>query len=305
MARPKKVKVDRRRPAGCPWTISLGGVARRVRAGLALLLRCVIVAAVMIAIAGALIYGYMRVGESSYFMVRPDSILVTGLSRLSRAEALKAAGLDAPVNNLTLDTAKAKEGLKALPWVAEAEIGQTWPDGLSLDVTEHSPRAIVSLDGLYYIDRHGLPFKRLDPGELSDLPIITGLTVDDLTGGGPLVRDALDEIFGLIGRLEARDDEFKASEIAEYHYDPDRGLTLFTRGTRLEIKVGLGGHQKKFWRLGRVMAHLRREQLTEGLAYVNLEYPMRVTVSYRGQPPLARGEERAGGGRRPDPNTVI
>ncbi|MDR2368807.1 MAG: FtsQ-type POTRA domain-containing protein [Deltaproteobacteria bacterium] len=230
-------------------------------------------------------------------MVHPQSILITGLSKLSRAEVLEAGGLQNSLNNLTLDTTKVINNLKTIPWIENAEISQTWPSGLSLNITEYKPKAIVSLQHLYFINENGTPFKKLDPGEISDLPLISGFTVDDLSSSGPLVSDALAEIFALIDVLGERDDDYATANVAEFHYDPDRGLTLFAKKTGVQIKVGLGGYSKKFWRLGKVMNHLKKEGLDEGLAYVNLEYPGRVTVSYRpGAAPTAAapGRERRG-----------
>jgi cell division protein FtsQ len=270
------------------WTLKLdmsrlptpGAVIKRV---LKLTMWTIITALTMGVLAALLLIGYLYVSESNYFMVQPQSIFVSGLSRLSRNEVLEAAGLHIAVNNLTLDTTKAINNLKSVPWIKKAEISQTLPNGLSIKVVEYRPKAIVSLEHLYFIDENGTPFQKLEPGEISDLPLISGFTIDELSDSGPLVQDALAEIFALVEVLKDRHDEFKASNISEFHYDPDRGLTLFTRKTGLEVKVGLGGYEKKFWRLGRVITHLRREELLEGLAYVNLEYPMRVTVSYGGQ----------------------
>ncbi|MDR1110248.1 MAG: FtsQ-type POTRA domain-containing protein [Deltaproteobacteria bacterium] len=237
----------------------------------------------------------MYVSKSNYFTVQPQSILVTGLSKLSRAEVLEAAGLHEAVNNLTLDTTAVKNRLKSIPWVEKAELAKSLPDGLSLQISEYRPRAIVSYEHLYFIDAAGVPFKRLDPGETSDLPIIGGLSIDELLNPGPLVQDALGELFALIEVLDGRTDEFRTANISEFHFDHDRGLTLFTRHSGLEIKVGLGGYEKKFWRLGKVMAFLRQEELDVGLAYVNLETPPRVTVSYRGRPsPNAQALGRPG-----------
>ncbi|MDR0620883.1 MAG: FtsQ-type POTRA domain-containing protein [Deltaproteobacteria bacterium] len=229
----------------------------------------------------AIILVYMYVNESDYFMVQPQSIPVTGLSMLTREEVLEAAELQEPMNNLTLDTTKIINKLKATPWVEDAEISKTFPNGLSIKVREYKPKAIVSLQNLYFIDETGFPFKKLDPGEFSDLPLISGFTLDELSNGGPLVKDAFAEIFALVAVLNDRKDDYRTDNVSEFHYDPDRGITLFTKKTGLQIKVGLGGYSKKFWRLGRVTNHLKSEGLDEGLAYMNVEYPKRVTLSYR------------------------
>jgi cell division septal protein FtsQ len=243
-----------------------------------------------------IIIGYMYVNESDYFMIKPQSILVTGLSKLSRAEVLEAAGLQISVNSLTLDTKNVIKKVKEIPWVESAEISQTLPNGLSLKVTEYQPKAIANLQYLYFIDEKGFPFKKLDPTEVSNLPIISGFTFEELSDSGPLVRDGLAETFALIEVLDSRKDEYRTANIAEFHYDRDRGLTLYVKKSGLKVKVGLGDYALKFWRLGKVTAHLKDEDLYGTLAYAMIDYPGRVTVSHR------RGAAANPGGRAAGPN---
>ncbi|MDR3135553.1 MAG: FtsQ-type POTRA domain-containing protein, partial [Deltaproteobacteria bacterium] len=259
------------------WALSLGlpkltSIGILIRSGLKLLILSIIRCIIIIFLLGLILMGYIYISKSDYLMVQPQSILITGLSKLSRTEVLEVAGLNIPVNNLLFDTTNAKNKLKANPWVETVETSKTFPSGLTINIVEYEPRAIVSLNTLYYIDEKGTPFKKLDPGELTDLPLISGFTEDDLASDSPLVRESLMEIFGLVETLGKRRDEFKASNIAEFHFDRDRGITVFTRRTGLQIKVGLGDFQRKFWRLGKVMSFLRREELAEGLEYLNLEY---------------------------------
>jgi cell division protein FtsQ len=165
--------------------------------------------------------------------------------------------------------------------VEKAELAKYWPDGVSVSVTEYEPKAVAALDGLYHIDGRGRPFKKLDPGESPALPIVSGLTADDLLSGGPLVQEGLAEVFRLVELLERRSDEFKLANISEIHYDQDRGMTLFTRDGGLEIKVGSGAFAEKLLRLGRVAAHLKLTGRLGDLEYLNLDCPPRVTGRFR------------------------
>jgi cell division protein FtsQ len=267
--------------------ITIPRIGTLIKKSLKLVLLAVVSFIILAIVSGLLIFGYMYIYKSNYFMVQPNSILVTGLSKLSRTEVLEAAGLYKPINNLTLDVEAAKNSLKTNPWIERAEITQALPDGLSLIIYEYKPKAVVNLDYLYYIDSHGTPFKRLDPGEISELPIISGFFIDELQNGGPLVQDGLVKVFELVNLLQNRTDDFNLANISEINYDPDRGMTLFTKHGGLEIKIGQGAYSQKVWRLGKVMAYLKREELASGLAYINLDCPPRVTVSYRGAAPIS------------------
>ncbi|MDR2442271.1 MAG: FtsQ-type POTRA domain-containing protein [Deltaproteobacteria bacterium] len=231
---------------------------------------------IMILISGLLVAGYFYMSNSDYFMVKPETITVRGLNRVSREEVLTAAGLDQSFNFLTLDVATALRSLKSLPWVERAELSRSFPDGINLEITEYKAKAIVTLDHLYYIDEKGRPFKKLDPGENPDLPIISGFAIDDLLSGSPLVLEGLGEVFSLMEHLSARHDEFRLANIAEFNHDPDRGVTIFTKGGQLEIRVGNGAFAAKLNRLGRVTAHLKLTDRLKKLRYLDLDNPLKV-----------------------------
>jgi cell division protein FtsQ len=228
-----------------------------------------------------MVLGYMHFSKSDYLMARPETILVKGLLRLTKAEVLAAAGLDRPVNIITLNTSSALNSLTSHPWVNRAELSRSFPDSISLEIVEYKPQAIVNIEQLYYIDESGVAFKKLDPGENPDLPIISGFPIDDLMNRGPLFLEGIGQIFSLMGILSQRSDEFNINNISEIHFDPDRGLTLFSRRGGLEIKVGFGSYTEKFARLGRVMAYLKVKDQLAGLFYINLDCPPRVTVRYK------------------------
>jgi cell division protein FtsQ len=250
---------------------------------------------VLVMVSAGMILGYLYLSKSDYLQARPESILVKGLGRLTKSEVLAAAGLDKPVNILTLNTSAALKSLTSHPWVDKAELSRSFPDSISLEVTEYRPKALVSLEHLYYIDDAGRAFKKLDPGENPDLPIISGFNIDVLMNSGPLFRENIGEIFRLMSILAQRTDEFNIANISEFHYDPDMGLTIFTRQGGFEVKAGFGAYTEKFARLGRVMTYLKAKDQLAGLFYLNLDCPPRVTVrykpSYRPQPMQAQGPE--------------
>ncbi|MDR2421853.1 MAG: FtsQ-type POTRA domain-containing protein, partial [Deltaproteobacteria bacterium] len=202
---------------------------------------------VLAALTAILLGGYLYFSKSDHFAVR--RLKITGLGRLTMEEAVKAAGLDRPVNNLAFKARAAADSLASLPWVEEAHVSRILPDGLLVEVTEYKPKALVSLDQLYYLDEKGRAFKKLDPGENPDLPIITGFSLDELISGGPLTKEGLNECFQLMDVLAERTDDFRLDSVSELNYDHDLGLTVFTRRSGLRLRVGFGSYGEKFRRL--------------------------------------------------------
>ncbi|MDR0355150.1 MAG: FtsQ-type POTRA domain-containing protein [Deltaproteobacteria bacterium] len=259
------------------WSFSIGKCFKRA---IKLVLISVCAFSALVIVSFLALVGRSYVHKSNFFIVQPQSILVTGQKKLSRAEVLEAAGLDKPVNNLTLDVDSAINSLKSIPWVDDAKLRQSYPDGLKLTITEFEPKAIVNLEYLYYIDVKGKPFKILERGEVSDLPIISGFAFDDLVSASPLVQDRLNKAFELIDLLAVRNDKLNISNISEINCDPDRGVAVYLRGG-MEIKIGLDGFERKLWRLGRVLSHLEQNEQEMDIDYINLLSPAKVVVKPR------------------------
>jgi cell division septal protein FtsQ len=239
----------------------------------------IVATAALAAVSAGCLYAYYSFSDSDYFLIKRHDI--RGIFRVSRQEVLSAAGLDRPVNTLTFDTQAAVRGLKSLSWVEEADISRApLPDGITVRVTEYKPRAVVSLDRLYYLDGKGRPFKSLEPGENPDKPIVSGFTLDELLNEGPLAGQAVSEVFELMDILDRRSDDWRLDEISEIRRDPDIGVTLFTRRSGIEARLGFGPFAEKAARLGKVTGRLRARGHLAGVTHMNLECAPRVTVRW-------------------------
>lgn len=225
---------------------------------------------------GGLIFGYHYLVNSDYFTVR--KVVLSGLNRVSRDDVLTRTGLNKPANILALKLGPMAADLRSLNWVEDVTITRKLPDTIIVQVEERRPKTLISLGSLYYLDAKGRPFKKVDPKEKPELPIITGFSKSDLMDGNDFVTNDLQEIFSLLDVLAVRNDRFRIENISEINFDPVRGLSLFTRDENIQVKVGVGDYRKKFWRLGRVLANLKIKGRSEGLTYFNLECSPRVIV---------------------------
>ncbi|MDR1045119.1 MAG: FtsQ-type POTRA domain-containing protein [Candidatus Adiutrix sp.] len=234
--------------------------------------------AALAALSAVLVAAYLYVSKSDYFSVK--KVTISGITHSSREEVLAAAGLDQALNILAFDPDEAAGRISILPWVDQVRVARQMPDTVTIEVAEHRPKLLVSIGRLYYLNERGEPFKELAPGENPDLPIVTGFNEDELLSPGPSIRSAMAEVLFLVETLARRNDEFRLDNVSEINYDLVRGLTLFTKNNRLEVKIGFGAYEEKFRRLGRVLAHLKLRGKYEGLVYINLEASPRVTVRY-------------------------
>jgi cell division protein FtsQ len=149
-----------------------------------------------------------------------------------------------------------KRAVEAHPWVRSAEVTRSFPRTVEIRVVEHEPRVLVALGHLYYADGNGDVVKRYTPGERESLPVVTGLTRDQIeTDDGEarsLLRSAIDFLDEVTKKFGTR-----APKIAEVHLDPALGLSFVEADDDLMVVVGHPPFDAALDRLSRVKTHLK------------------------------------------------
>lgn len=196
------------------------------------------------------------------------SITVTGTHRADGADLTRLAGLAEGENLFELDVGAATRAIEGHPWVRTARVTRHFPHGVSVEVEEHEPSALVSLGELYLVDKQGEPFKKLTAGDRLDLPLLTGLGREDYVkqpeATEALLREALEAASGF-------------ERLSEIHLGQGE-LTVFT-ATGTEVRFGAEVSKEKLARWARVRAELKRRGLLAEVIHLdNRVRPGWVTV---------------------------
>jgi cell division protein FtsQ len=242
-------------------------VAAAARAKAPLVLRLLGASFLIVAIGfgGQLAWAWAQVAPQ--FTV--TSIAITGLSRAPEGELLRLAGLTEPQNLFQLDVAQLERAVGTHPWVRTAKVSRHFPSGLAIDVVEHEPAAVVSLGDLYLVDVDGLPFKRLQPQDELDLPLITGLDRDGYTERPLEAHDRIVAALGVLREWKPQPAEVRTSV---------HGVTV-VQADGVEVRLGEGDIPAKLERLARVRKELQSRKLTaEVIRLDNRMRPDWVTV---------------------------
>jgi cell division protein FtsQ len=259
--------------------VGTGGSAGRGRTWL----RAIGVAAVVAgAVAGGL-QAWRAVRESPAFRIR--TIRFEGLGKATADELLALSPVKPGDHLLLADVPAMERALARHPWVRRLEIRRGWPPLLTVKVTERAAAALVELSGLYLVDDDGTPFKRAEPGDGLDLPVVTGIGRAAWVGrraeAEPLLAGAL--ALARAWREGARD---AAAPLSEIHVDPGDGTTLYLGEEGLEVRLGSGDLDAKLSRLERILSTLRAEgKKAEVLHLDDRLHPNRVTVRLAGASP--------------------
>ena len=181
-----------------------------------------------------------------YFRLRTAE--VQGLHRLTDQDVLKAIDLRMQVSStLGLDLEGLAAGLRAHPWIADAEVERWLPEQLTIRITERVPEAVVvasadpdatEVAAPMLADAYGRRFARAErPADL-DLPAITGVDLPDVGDHAAGVSEGRLKTALAALREWRRQGLDALDDLSEVHVDRTASLTLYTQRDGTAIRLG-------------------------------------------------------------------
>jgi cell division protein FtsQ len=244
--------------------------ALRTAAGVAL------VAGTSIAVAWA---ARSHVMTSPRFAV--SDVQVAGNDRRPADALIAESGIAVGANVFALDLDAARAKLLADPWIAEASLARRLPGTIWVQVVERRPAALVALGDTLLATADGEPFKKLDPGDPIELPLVTGLASDafaaDRDGAMRTVRRAID----LAAEYE-HGPLAHHSPLEEVHVAADGSFSLVVGKSATQLVLGGPPFRRKLEQAARVVGELdKRGAKADAIMLDNDTRPERVVVRMR------------------------
>jgi cell division protein FtsQ len=208
-------------------------------------------------------------------ILKLDTIEITNNRRLDRNEIMALANVRPGDDMIRLNLRQIGEHVEKNPWVETVRVKRYFPRTLAIEVTERDPLAIINVGYLAYLDAKGEVFKPLNEGDNLDLPIVTGVSEDDLTRNQSGAKEALKGAVALINLLK-QGQVFRLEDVSELHYDKGFGYTIFTTRGGVPVRLGTDGHREKLARLARIYRELQAQMPT--LEYIDLNYNDKIIV---------------------------
>ena len=221
-----------------------------------------------------MIFSYNYLISSPYFRIRET--VVRGCRELTEREVLALAAIKPTQTILTVNSDTIGRRLSSSPWVKTVAIGREFPDRLVLEVQERKAAALFKMNQeLYLMDMEGVAFQKAEPGDMPDIPVITGCYIEGKTN-----RVLLGKSIELLGLLGAAKTFLTVADCSEIHGNESLGLSLFTTGG-LCIKLGFDSYENRLKRLQPVLADLERRNLNLRFVHVDPGDPTKVTIQRR------------------------
>ena len=161
---------------------------------------------------------------------------VRGAGRLAQERVREVAGVVSGTNLFRVDTAAAAERLQRLPEVRHADVTRALPARVVISIEERRPFTLVHAGRLHWIDEDGVAFGSERRAVATDVPVITGLTPEEVaamrSAPSPKARAAI----GLIRTIRQAHPAL-LGEISEIDVGGGDGPVLYTLDG-VEVRIG-------------------------------------------------------------------
>jgi len=292
------LEVSTARPAPERRTTTRGGWSGTVKVLLALSLLAV-------GIFGGRIALNKLVWENPMYQLSDIRVSTDGL--LTRLQVLEIMEIEEGRNIFSIDLAKARAAMDALPQVERLEVRRILPDRIDIRISERQPVAWVAKaadaelglnSGAYLVDTRGyvMRMRKVMPEHFA-LPIITGVVMEDVAPGQKLPTS---EALAALELLRASVDDVRWQPRV---VDVSKGYCLVVTDQRkAKITFGFENIEGQLSRLRQLMDFVEPTQ--REFQSVNLMLERNVPVTFVAQAPSpapvdAKGKSKPGASKTP------
>jgi cell division protein FtsQ len=122
----------------------------------------------------ALIFGGMEfwgfLQTSPRFAIR--EVEVTSEGKLDKDAIVRLAGIPAGKNIFSVDLDAVRKRVEKDPWVYSATVVRVLPNKIQIQYRSQVPVAILGAGSMYYLNREGVPFYRIQKGDSLEFPLV-------------------------------------------------------------------------------------------------------------------------------------
>ena len=240
-------------------------------------------AGVLVTLAAALlcVWGLVRYTRTSpRFAIK--AVHVQGNSHRSPEDIARTGGIIPEHNIFTTDLETAQSRLLSDPWIERVSLRRKLPSAIVVEVVEREAHALVAIGpDLYLVTRQGELFKKYEPDDPYDLPVVSGIRPEDVAedraGAVGLIRRAMDLITDYEHTSPA-----KSHPVQEAPLEDDGGIVLVVGKDATTLHLGRGPYRQSLEQASRVLAELHNRRGQASVIYLDNEaHPERVVVRMR------------------------
>ncbi len=112
---------------------------------------------------------YRHFTTSERYLVKSVEVVTDGPAK--KKDLIGLVAIRPNTNIFALDLTQLRSRVEKNPWVESAAISRALPDRLLIQYKAHEPVAILSYNGMYYLNKYGRPFYRVGQGDSLQYPL--------------------------------------------------------------------------------------------------------------------------------------
>jgi cell division protein FtsQ len=206
---------------------------------------------------------------------------VTGNDRRPAEAVVAESGLAVGSNVFAADLDAAHAKILGDPWIADATLARRLPGTILVQVTERKAAALVAMGDLLLATAAGEPFKKLEPGDPIDLPLVSGVRAEQLAADREGAERAIRRAIDLAAEYE-HGPLARHAPLEEVHVEADGSYTLVVGHSAMQLVLGGPPFRRKLDQAARVVAELdKRGAKADAIMLDNDARPERVVVRMR------------------------
>jgi cell division protein FtsQ len=247
-------------------------LGRLQRLGSAVLVLCLVAAGVGV-ISGSFLWMYNYLLTSPY--LRLEQVEMGGIPPALQRDLIQLGGLSNGTSLLAIRLDDVKEKMEEHAWVRSVRVERRFPNKVVIDAELQTPSALVVADGIYYLNRWGEIFKKVQESEVVDFPIITGISLQSGKAQEQLYR-----VSHVLQVLELEEGRWSADELSEIHIRENGSVSLYFEHLSAEVRLMWYDLENKLEGLKKVTEHLTRSGKIHQVSRIDLNQVDGAVVSF-------------------------
>ena len=224
------------------------------------------------------VFTYNSFAQTYFFNVK--NIVVNGLNHLHSQEVITQAQIDEDINILEINLFLVRKRLCSHDWILDAKVARKLPNTIVINLEEQKPLAIISLNKIKYLmNIKGVIFKKWAMSDPVDLPVVEGLNLLDISYKKRKFSKSLSAVMSILKMSGKPDSVIPFNTLMGINIDSEIGLTLYTKGSVGEIKLGNDDYAGKYHCLRRLIPQLRKNNLYDKMKWIDLTDMDRIVVN--------------------------
>ncbi len=229
---------------------------------------------VVILVSFSFLYLYHYLLTSPYLNL--EHVEIRGVEDSMKPQLSALGDLRLGKSLLALNLHALKRKLEKHPWVRSVQLERKFPDTLLIRAEKQEPWAILSKNGMHYVNRFGEVFKKIGASENMDLPVITGIG-----GEEKALQYSLRSAMKVLEVLHGEKRPWSLADLAEIHVEGGNDLILYFEDLSVQIRLTSEDLRRKMTELRRVVAHLKRTGNMANVKTIDFNYAGGAVVSFR------------------------